>query len=104
MAVHVRTWGGASILNLIADGPVDPTDDQCVACLAAVIERIGYEVVDEIGVVHHRRGRAHVVELDRRWQRALDDVCRYYDIEAVGVLVRTESGAIVRPSAPRNVP
>jgi hypothetical protein len=90
VAVHVRTPDGASLLNLIAD--------------ATVVERSGCEAVDEIGVVHHRRGRAHVVELDRRWQQALDDVCRYYGADAVGVLARTESGAIVRLSPPRNVP
>ncbi len=104
VAVHVRTPDGASLLNLIADAPDDPTDDECVACLATVVERSGGEAVDEIGVVHHRRGRAHVVELDRRWQQALDDVCRFYGADAVGVLARTESGAIVRLSPPRNVP
>jgi hypothetical protein len=97
VAVHVRTQGGASMLVLIGDGPADPTDDECVACLANVVERIGPEVVEELGAVHHRRGSTHVIDVDRRWQQALDDVCHYYDIEAIGVLARTESGAIVRP-------
>jgi len=104
VAVHVRTHGGAPLLILIADGPVDATDEECVACLATVVERIGKESVAELGVVHHRRGRTHLVDLDRRWQRALDDVCRYYDIDGVGVLARTESGAIVRPTVPRIAP
>lgn len=102
VAVHVRTADGAPMMILIADGPADPTDDECVACLATVVERIGDEAVDELGVVHHRRGRSHVVDLDRRWQKALADVCHYYGIEDAGVLARTESGAIVRP--PRTGP
>ena len=100
VAVHVRTHEGASMMILIADGPAEPTDEECVACLATVVERIGCDAVRALGVVHHRRGRPHIVDHDRRWQSALDDVCRYYAIEQVGVLARTESGAIVRP--PRN--
>ena len=104
VAVHVRNHGGASMLILVGDGPADATHDECVTLLANVVERIGPEAVAELGVVHHRRGSTHVVDLDRRWQQALDDVCHYYGIDAVGVLARTESGAIVRPSAPRSVP
>lgn len=96
VAVHVRTAGGAPMIILIADGPADPTDDDCVTCLATVVERIGHEAVDELGVVYHRRGRPHIIDLDRRWQQALEDVCHYYDVEPVGVVTRTESGAIVR--------
>lgn len=102
VAVHVRTHGGASMMILIADGPAEPTDEECVGCLAIVVERIGCDAVDALGLVHHRRGRTHIVDLDRRWQQALGDVCHYYDIEQVGVLARTESGAIVRP--PRSGP
>ena len=104
VAVHVRRHGGAPMMILIADGPVDPIDDDCVTRLATVVERIGKEGVAALGVVHHRRGRTHVVDLDRRWQRALDDVCHYYDIDEVGVLARTESGAIIRPTALRIAP
>jgi hypothetical protein len=98
VAVHVRTVGGAPLLVLIADGPADPTDEERVTCLATVVERIGNEAVDELGVVYHRRGRAHIIDVDRRWQQALEDVCRYYDLAPVGVLARTESGAIIRPT------
>lgn len=100
VVVHVRTPDGSPMMILIADGPADPTDEECITCLATIVERIGHETVDELGVVYHRRGRTHLVDLDRRWQQALGDVCHYYDIEQVGVLARTESGAIVRP--PRN--
>jgi hypothetical protein len=104
VAVHVRSHDGSSMLILIADGPADPTDEECVACLATVVARIGEDRVAALGVVHHRPGRAHLVELDRRWQQALDDVCHFYEVDAVGVLVRTESGAIVRSMAPRSAP
>lgn len=102
VAVHVRSHGGAPTLILIPNGPADPTDDECLVCLATVVERVGPEAAAELGVVHHRRGRSHVLDVDRRWQQALEQVCHYYDVEPVGVLARTESGAIVRP--PRTGP
>jgi hypothetical protein len=104
LAIHAGTDEGGRHLILIPDAIIDPDEDTCVAVLATVVERLGPDRVMALGLVHHRRGRAHVVDLDRRWQDALDAVCHYYAIGAIGVLARTESGAIVRTTtqtAPR---
>ena len=96
LAVHARTDDGRPHIIVIPDAGIDPDEDVCLSILATVVEQLGPDRVMALGVVHHRRGRAHIDELDRRWQDALDAVCHYYAIGAVGVLARTESGAIVR--------
>ena len=96
LAIHVGTDDGGSQVILVPDAIIDPDDGACVTLLATVVERLGPDRVIALGLVHHRRGRAHIIDLDRRWQEALDAVCHYYAVGAVGVLARTESGAIVR--------
>ena len=75
--------------------PAEPTDDACLGLLCGVVERIGSGRTVALGLVHHRRGRAHVTDLDRRWRHALEAACTYYGIAPIGVLTRTESGALL---------
>jgi hypothetical protein len=103
LALLAVTDHGERQIILIPDGATDPDEDTCIAVLATVVERLGPDRVMALGLVHHRRGRAHVVDLDRRWQEALEDVCHYYAIGTIGVLARTESGAIVR-TTPQTAP
>lgn len=99
LAVHVGTDDGGTQIVVIADAEPDPDEDTCVAVLATIVERLGADRVTALGVVHHRRGRAHIDDLDRRWQRSLGAVCHHYAIGDIGVLARIESGAIVRLSS-----
>lgn len=108
------------VMILIADGPLEPDDDACLNLLAGVVERIDREYrrgpavdtdeheyetcIHALGLVTHRTGRPVVSDGDRAWARALDAVARWCDFEPVGVLTRTESGALVRvPPTPRKL-
>ena len=95
VAVHARLDDGTPLAAIITDGPPEPSVDECRTALAMVVEHAGSERVVGLGLVHHRRGRAHISSSDRRWRVALDDACARYAIAPVGVLIRTESGALV---------
>ena len=94
---------------LMHDGPEDPDIDECLTMLVNVVQRADLESgradvdvekgetsVRRLGVVAHRTGAPTVQERDRAWAQALDGAARWFDLEPVGVLVRTSKGAIVR--------
>jgi hypothetical protein len=107
--VAIRT-DGQPLMVVIQDAPEEPTDDDCLGVLAGCLPRLGAAVNDagdlygwagapvaRLGVVTHRRGRPHITAEDRRWVDALEAVCRWSGVGPLGVVTRTEAGAIVRP-------
>lgn len=95
VAIHARLDDGSPLAAIITGGPPDPSPYECVAALGMVVENTGPSRVMSMGLVHHRRGRPHLCDTDRRWRQALEDTCAFYAIAPVGVLIRTESGALL---------
>lgn len=94
---------------LVKDGPEDPDVDECLTMLINVVQRADSEFgpgaldvdrgethVQRLGVVAHRTGAPSIQQRDRAWAQALDGAARWFDLEPVGVVVRTATGAIVR--------
>jgi hypothetical protein len=111
VAVHAEMADGSRVMVIVAAGPDAPTADQCRSAVLGIIARLSEDYGDpddetgivpllSLGLVVHRRGRAHLTPLDRCWASALVAGCAYWDVEPLGVLVRTESGALYRPPLP----
>ncbi len=100
---------------VIPDGDPDLDEQGCFNAIAAFVaklcedngldterastEEIG-RFIGTFGMVHHRRGGHHVTDLDRWWASAVAKVCLGLGIEPLGVIARTQSGAIVRVPLP----
>lgn len=111
IAFHVELTGERQLVVLVTPGPTAPSVEECRSAVIGTIARLGEDYEDPgddtglppvlaLGIVVHRRGPVHVTPLDRRWSAALHAGCAYWDVESRGVLVRTESGAVIRPSMP----
>ena len=111
IAFHVELTGDRRLIVIVAPGPKAPSAEECRSAIIGAIARltedcgdpddyIGLPPVLALGLVVHRRGPSHVTPMDRRWSAALHFGCAYWDVESQGVLVRTESGALVRLSLP----
>lgn len=111
LAVHVEMTDDRRLVVIVTPGPEAPIADQCRSAVVGIITRLVEEYGDPddctgmvpvltLGLVVHRRGRPHVAPMDRCWAEALVAGCAYWDVEPLGVLVRTESGALVRVVLP----
>ena len=104
---------GQRLVNVVADGPLNPEPDECRRLLETFAEAAHTLVLEEaelldgegleslflaieMGVLVHRRGPERVTAEDRRWSEALRDVQADWGLGSLGVLARTESGALVR--------
>ncbi len=108
LAVYARTADDQPLMAVIPDALPDPSADECLRAMLGIADNvcrefgIDPEVMDlgdppfaALGLVHHRRGRPHITDVDRHWAQALTDVCGWLGVEPIGVLARTESGALV---------
>ena len=113
LAVYAEMAGSSPTIIVIKDGLLEPSADDCLTAVASIAgklcDQVGFDIEDalvmepplrRLGLVLHRRGMPHVRELDVRWAQALADGCDMLHIEPVGVLVRTEGGALVRIPMP----
>jgi len=91
------------ILVVVPDAPHEPTFEEC----ALLIGQFGM-YLDEIrdvgapfgvGLVHHRLGNTAVSDLDRRWLLALETLAPEFGYTIIGVMARTEAGALVSVTA-----
>ncbi|MCX6461381.1 MAG: hypothetical protein NTZ03_13875 [Actinobacteria bacterium] len=91
--------GQPPALVVVPDAPPEPTFEDC----ALLVGRFGMHL-DEIrdvgapfsvGLIHHRLGNTAVNDLDRRWQLALETLAPEFGYSILGVMARTESGALV---------
>lgn len=90
---------GRRLVHPVWGLPADPTPLRCRLVLdpfAAAAAEVREDVTPRLGVLHHRPGPVRVTALDRRWAEALADVAAEYALAALGVVARTESGALVR--------
>lgn len=108
LAVYARTADAKPLMIVIADAEPAPDADACLRAVIGIADRLvrhlGLDLDDvdwssppfvTLGLVHHRRGRPHISDLDRHWAQALSDVCSWLNVQPAGVLTRTESGALV---------
>lgn len=90
---------GQPLVNVISDCPRNPAAEDCYRMLwpfATAAGRMGPPGgVAKIGLILHRRGAAVAGVLDRRWFRALQQAAQEADLQMLGVLTRTASGALV---------
>ncbi|MHB8795588.1 MAG: hypothetical protein ACYC90_08980 [Candidatus Nanopelagicales bacterium] len=111
IALHADMASGQRLMVVVTPGPKAPSADECRSAVVGAIARLSEDHGDpegcldmppvlSLGLVVHRRGPARVTPLDQRWSAALVAGCADWDVEALGVLVRTESGALVRPALP----
>lgn len=93
---------GRRLVNPVPGLPADPSPLRCRLVLdpfAAVAAEVRADVAPRLGVLHHRPGPAHPTDLDRRWAQALAEVVEEYGLTSLGVVARTEAGALVRLGA-----
>lgn len=108
LGVYTRTANGQPLIIVIPDLAPSPDANACLRAVLGIADRLvrqlGLDLDDvdwstppfvALGLVPHRRGRAYVSDLDRHWAQALADVCSWINVQPVGVLTRTESGALV---------
>lgn len=92
-------------LVVVPDAPADPSFEECVLLVRRFCEEMQAfrEYLDDtdfrIGLVIHRTGSTAVNDLDRRWLLALTTLAPTYGYDIVGVMARTEAGALVTASA-----
>jgi len=102
LALYGDFGPGTPALPLVLhDAPTDPTVDECGMTVWRFAEALGH-LRDEagadhvrLGMIHHRTGPSSVTDLDRRWLIALDALAPRLGYEVLGVLARTERGALV---------
>ena len=90
---------GAPLVQVIADAPVNPSAEECYRLLWPFATAAGQACPPDgramIGVIHHRRGPAVSGVLDQRWLAAVRQAAQEAGIEVLGVLARTDSGALI---------
>lgn len=90
---------GAPLLHVIADAPVNPSAEECYRLLwpfaTAAAQACPPDGRAMIGVIHHRRGPAVPGLLDQRWLAAVRQAAEGVGIDVLGVLARTDSGALI---------
>jgi hypothetical protein len=93
--------GAEPLLAVIPDAPANPTDDDCIRLLSGFVAEVEDRQAAQasstlrMGFVHHRPGPASVTPLDQQWMTWVEAVARAYEFEIVGVMARTEAGALV---------
>lgn len=108
LGVYACMPKGQPLIIVIPDLEPGPDANACLRAVLGIADRLvrqlGLDLHDvdwstppfvALGLVPHRRGRACVSDLDRNWAQALADVCSWIHVQPVGVLTRTESGALV---------
>jgi len=89
------------VLVTVHDAPSDPTVEECALLVwrfADYVDRTRMARGEDhfgIGLVHHRVGSTVVCDLDRRWLLALEALAPEFGYSIVGVMARTEAGALV---------
>lgn len=109
LVIHIDTGPyGAPLAMTIPDGPLSPSDAECVLLLHRIVDSVSAALADQddnlggicpvwaIGLIHHRRGKPHVNDLDRRWARAVQEAADWCGARSLGIIARTHDGAIVR--------
>ena len=90
---------GSPLVSVIADAPVNPSAEECYRLLWPFATAAGQARPTDgramIGVIHHRRGPAVSGVLDQRWLAAVQQAAQEAGIEVLGVLARTDSGALI---------
>lgn len=101
IALCILPIDGPSTLALIPDGPLIPSDTDCLMLLSRAAAGGNLR---GLGVVHHRLGGPDVTDVDRRWALALKATSLALDFEPIGILARLHSGELVHVDVPDVLP